>query len=71
MRVTRSKAIRLKCIDCMCGQLNEVKLCPCKNCPLWNYRLGYEVDDEGNYTPKRKGNKNAFQNGSFEVEIDD
>lgn len=66
MRVTRSKAIRLKCIDCMCGQVNEVRLCSCKNYPLWNYRLGHEVDDEGNYTPKRKGNKNAFQNGKME-----
>ena len=22
------QAIKLKCIDCMCGQKNEVKLCP-------------------------------------------
>lgn len=70
MRVTRSKAIRLKCLDCCGGQANEVKLCPCLDCPLWNYRLGYEVDEEGNYTPRRKGNKNAFQNGKSEEEND-
>ena len=65
-RLTRAKAIRAKCLDCCCGQANEVKLCSCRNCPLWNYRLGYEVDSEGNHTPKRKGNKNAFQNVNLE-----
>lgn len=70
MRITRSKAIRLKCLDCMCGQVNEVRLCPTSDCPLWNYRLGYEVDEEGNYTPRRKAPKNTFQNGKNEVDCD-
>lgn len=39
-RITRGKAIRLKCLDCMCGQANEVKLCPCTDCPLYPFRLG-------------------------------
>lgn len=34
------KAIRAKCIDCSAYQLNEVKLCPVKDCPLWKYRMG-------------------------------
>lgn len=34
------KAIRRKCIDCSCGSSNEVKLCPVKNCPLYDYRFG-------------------------------
>lgn len=46
-RIPRSKAIRLKCLDCCLGSANEVKLCEAKNCPLWNYRLGHEVDDNG------------------------
>lgn len=70
-RITRSKAIRLKCLDCCCGQANEVRLCPDKKCPLWNYRLGYEVDGEGNYTPRRKAPKNGFQNGKNEEIRDD
>ena len=70
MRITRSKAIRLKCLDCCGGQANEVRLCPCLDCPLWNYRLGYEVDEEGNHTHRRKGNKNAFQNGKSGEEND-
>lgn len=34
------KAIKEKCLDCCCGQREEVKLCPAKGCPLWDYRLG-------------------------------
>ena len=35
-----------KCIDCMCGQLAEVRLCPSRDCPLYSYRMGREVRDE-------------------------
>ena len=38
--MTPIKAIRAKCLDCCCGQLAEVRLCPCDNCPLWPYRMG-------------------------------
>ena len=34
------KAIRGKCLDCCCGQINEVKLCPSSNCPLHPFRFG-------------------------------
>ena len=34
------KAIRLKCIDCMCGQVREVKLCPIDDCSLYPFRFG-------------------------------
>ena len=34
------KAIRAKCLDCCCGQANEVKLCPCSDCPLYPFRFG-------------------------------
>ena len=68
MRITRSKAIRLRCLDCCCNNSKEVALCSAKNCSLWNYRFGYEVDDEGNRIARRKPPKNTFQNGEFEVE---
>ena len=42
-RVTRARAIRLKCLDCCCGQAAEVRRCPSTNCPLWIYRMGREV----------------------------
>ena len=46
-RVTRSKAIRLKCLDCCCGSPGEVRNCTAVNCPLFPYRMGRE--DKGMY----------------------
>lgn len=34
------KAIREKCLDCCCGQANEVKLCPSEKCALHPFRFG-------------------------------
>lgn len=34
------KAIREKCLDCCCGQANEVKLCTIERCALWSFRFG-------------------------------
>ena len=45
--MTPLKAIRLKCLDCCCGSVYEVKLCPSEDCPLYPYRLGHN--------PARKG----------------
>lgn len=45
-RVSRSKAIRLKCLDCCADQAAEVRKCPAVNCPLWRFRMGREVKDE-------------------------
>jgi len=44
-RISRSKAIRLKCIDCCCGNMAEVRRCPSTNCSLWRYRMGKEIKD--------------------------
>lgn len=35
------KAIRQNCLDCMCGNANEVKLCTVTKCALYPYRLGH------------------------------
>ena len=45
-RVSRSKAIRLKCLDCCCDQPSEVRRCPAVDCPLWRFRMGREIKDE-------------------------
>ena len=47
-RITRAKAIRLKCLDCSAGQLSEVRKCPAEHCPLWRYRMGKEIKDDKN-----------------------
>lgn len=39
-RISPSKAIRLKCLDCCCGSTTEVMFCPCKDCSLWVFRFG-------------------------------
>ena len=44
-RITRAKAIRLKCIDCCCGNMAEVRRCPSEHCPLWRYRMGKEIKE--------------------------
>ena len=41
-RITRRQAIRLKCLDCCCGNRAEVRSCHLKTCPLWRYRMGNE-----------------------------
>lgn len=49
------KAIRAKCLDCCCGQANEVKLCPSAQCPLHAFRNGknpYRTKKE--LTPEEK-----------------
>ena len=45
-RITRKKAIRLKCLNCCCDKSNEVRLCPATGCPLWRFRLGKETRGE-------------------------
>lgn len=67
-RITRRMAIKLKCLDCCCGQAKEVKLCPAKNCPLFPYRLGRE--DMGVYTdiPDGIAVKNDAHARDFEAE---
>ena len=47
-RIGRAKAIRLKCLDCCCGNTAEVRKCPAINCPLWRYRMGKEIKDDEN-----------------------
>ena len=45
-RLSRTKAIRMKCLDCCCDNMAEVRKCPATNCPLWRYRMGREENDE-------------------------
>ena len=50
--LTPMKAIRAKCLDCMCGQAQEVRLCPITDCSLYPYRMGHN--------PNRKGKGGKF-----------
>lgn len=60
------QAIRDTCIDCMAGQLGEIRICTCeKTCPLWPFRMG--TDPEPNKT-KSEATKKRFW-GKIEAEI--
>jgi len=37
---SRRDAIRANCLECMCFQYDEVKLCPSPDCPMYAFRLG-------------------------------
>ena len=43
---SRSKAIRLKCLECSGGRPKEVTLCNIVKCPLWPFRFGYSFKDK-------------------------
>lgn len=62
-RITPLKAIRLKCLDCVLGSAQEVQLCPCKDCPLWAFRLGKNpnivLSDEERERRAERGRANA------------
>ena len=34
------RAIRLKCLDCCCGQIVEIRECGVRTCALYPYRIG-------------------------------
>lgn len=45
--LTPIKAIRAKCLDCMCNQATEVRLCPMTDCSLYPYRMGHNPNRKG------------------------
>lgn len=45
-KLTPVRAIRQKCLDCCNGQSAEVRLCTCKTCPLYGYRMGHRPKGE-------------------------
>ena len=61
--LTPLKAIRAKCLDCCCGQYNEVKLCPSRECPLYPYRDGHNPNRKGmgNNSPNTTGITNKSE----------
>ena len=65
-RISRSKAIRLKCLDCCADQMAEVRKCPVTNCPLWRYRMGKEENDELKPMRKQSENHDDFEDDFLE-----
>jgi hypothetical protein len=65
-RLSRTKAIRMKCLDCSGGQQAEVRKCPATNCPLWRYRMGKEENDD--LKPVRKKSENSDEISDEDIE---
>ena len=57
-RVTRGKAIRLKCLDCCAGYSAEVKSCSITTCPLFPFRMGVAIPE----FRKKRGQRSRFKN---------
>ena len=66
--MTPLKAIRAKCLDCCCGQAHEVKLCPCSDCPLYQFRFGKNPNRAGIGTGSAlKKWRDSVSNSQFEA----
>ena len=59
--VSPMKAIRQKCLDCSCGSSEEVKNCFAKKWPLYQFRFGYKLDENGNRKKRRKRSEEHLQ----------
>ena len=57
-----SKAIRLYCLDCVCGSSSEVRQCAIPQCSLWPYRLGRQPRPDDLIVPEydKHGNLTGF-----------
>jgi len=44
--MNKSRAIKLKCLDCSGNIPKEVTLCLLVDCPLWPFRFGYSIKDK-------------------------
>lgn len=53
-KITPMKAIRRKCLECSNGSSNEVRLCPCTECPLFEYRFGHRPKNSDSSTEQTK-----------------
>lgn len=59
------KAIRSKCLDCMCGQAREVQLCTAEDCSLYHLRLGKNPNRSGIGNKEANPPKRAVSSGKI------
>lgn len=66
--MTPLKAIREKCLDCVCGVTVEVRRCVCINCPLFPFRFGRNPNRAGIGGHNGQFARNANSTSDFERE---
>lgn len=59
--MTPLKAIREKCLDCCCSSAQEVRLCTCEKCALYQFRFGKNPNRAGIGGSRRISEKNPTQ----------
>lgn len=69
-KLTPTKAIKYKCLQCSGGSATEVKFCTVKDCPLYEYRFGhipkeYPVFDDGKPEPTLEEKERRRLNGQI------
>lgn len=64
------KAIRAKCLDCCCGNPNEVRLCTVESCALFPFRFGKNPYRK-ELTPEQKAAKIAALTRRTPYTVDD
>ena len=70
MRISPLRAIRAKCLDCVCGSKYEVRLCASRNCPLYPYRMGHKPKGM-NDTPDDFDTDKTPENPHFYEDMED
>ena len=60
-KLSRTKAVRMKCLDCMCFQPSEVRICPATDCPLWHFRLGRDTSGKRGRKSPGKASKSIVK----------
>lgn len=68
-KMTPLRAIRLKCIDCMCGSMNEVALCPSEDCTLYPFRFGKNPNVKLSDEERERRSRMARENLAFTQRI--
>ena len=64
--MNKAQAIKLKCLDCACSQ-KEVTLCHIVDCPLWQFRFGYSMNDQ-KYSKRMEAAKKRYPKDYGEME---
>ena len=63
-KLTPIKAIRQKCRECQENHYSLVRNCEIKDCPLYLYRLGCNLNRSG-CMPKNRDSKTGQMSGQF------
>lgn len=65
------RIIRLKCLECCCGSVSEVRNCIICACPLWPYRMGSNPFRKVSEAQREHGRRLAAMRHQGDADTDD